>query len=225
MKALDINHLENIIGYNFSHPELLHQAFTHSSLTNEDCTKPSYEKLEFLGDAIIGYVIALTLYQKYPHMDEGKLSKARATLVSWHSLSKVVDDMDIMEYLQVGKGQIQQDILHSNTVKCDLFEAILGAILVDSNYDIDTCKDFINRFLSTQIANIQHSDSLDDYKSLLLEECAKKGIKVAFIPKKQETTDFFIVDLFLDNKYVSSGKGVTKKSAEKRAAEHFYKSD
>lgn len=220
MKELNIPIIEKIIGYEFSNKKLLVQAFTHSSLSNET-KQPSYQRLEFLGDAILGYIVAKRLYDKFSTMNEGELSKARANLISWQTLSKIVDKMEVMEYLQVGKGEIQRDILQSGSVKCDLFESILGAILVDSNYNTNNCEEFVHKFLLKGLTDSKKKIKLYDYKSLLLEKCAKKNLKAKFSYKQDTNDGHFIADLIIDGKHVTSGEGNTKKAAEKMAAKMF----
>lgn len=223
MKELDIPFIENTIGYTFKDKNLLVQAFTHTSFSNEHNT-PSYERLEFLGDATIGYIIAHELFRKYPEIDEGKLSKSRAALVSWEAMSKIIDDMNIIEYLQVGNGDIQQNILHSDYIKCDLFEAIAGAILVDNNFKIADCKNYVLRYFENSIKEAENQKKFSDYKSLLLEKCAKNNNKAEFVCLDEKTEDNkFQVNLFINGKQVSSGNGNTKKEAEKMAAKEYLK--
>ena len=133
--------MKEIIGYKFKNPELLERAFTHSSYTNEKA-KPSYERLEFLGDSAIGFIIARELYERYPDIDEGKLSKAKSIIVSAQCLSAAIDKTGLIEYLRVGNGNIREEAIKSQSVKCDLFESIAAAILWDSGYDLEECRKF-----------------------------------------------------------------------------------
>ena len=143
----DIVEIEHIIGYTFRNKELLLRAFTHSSYANEHRNVTSYERLEFLGDAALGYITALDLYQTYPSYKEGQLSKIRAGTVDRNTIAGVVDEMDIVKFIKTGSGNAQDNIRTSVKAKCDLFEAIVGAIaLVSSNFIRKIKKFFENYF-------------------------------------------------------------------------------
>lgn len=224
MQKLDIPFIENTIGYVFNNKDLIVQAFTHSSFTNENTDKPSYERLEFLGDAAIGYIMAHELYKRYSDIDEGKLSKSRAALVSWQTMSKLITDMNIIEFLQVGNGDIQQSVLENDYIKCDLFEAIAGAILVDSNFKISNCKNYVMKFFENGIADVGQNKIITDYKSYLLEECAKNNKKAQFVCQKDQNDNMFNVTLNIDGQQKAQAKAGTKKEAEKKAAETYINS-
>ena len=132
--------VENIIGYIFNDKNLLSRAFTHSSYANENKNSEDYERLEFLGDAILEYLVSLYLFETYPSKNEGSLSKMRANLVSAETLSAIIDDLGLINYVKVGSGNASENILKSEDVKCDIFEAIVGAIHLDSNKNIDVVK-------------------------------------------------------------------------------------
>ena len=218
MKEFDKSLIEEIIGYKFKNPELLERAFTHSSYTNEKA-KPSYERLEFLGDSAIGFIIARELYERYPDIDEGKLSKAKSIIVSAQCLSAAIDKTGLIEYLRVGNGNIREEAIKSQSVKCDLFESIAAAILRDSGYDLEECRKFALRFLDGEIKDIENRQKFLDHKSLLLENCAKNGKKAEF--RFEKKGDKFLVKLFVDGEYASEGQGRSKKEAEKMAAKLF----
>ncbi|MFW5780470.1 MAG: ribonuclease III, partial [Bacillota bacterium] len=221
----DIEKIEKIIGYEFVNKQILKQAFTHTSFANENNTL-SYERLEFLGDAALGFIVATELYKRYPGLNEGKLTKLRAHLVSCGNLSKAIKKTELMDYMLVGAGDIKSNMLLSNHMKCDLFEAIAGAIFIDSNFDIALCKKFILKFLDSDIIKAETKESYKDHKSLLLEICAQKGQKVCFefANEKKKPEEDFIFEILIDSKKVSKGQGRTKKEAQKKAAKNYFDS-
>jgi ribonuclease-3 len=212
LKDFDIKRIENIIGYKFRNKNLLFQAFTHSSFSNENGV-PSYERLEYIGDACIGLIVALELYERYPNINEGGLTKARAQLVSRQSLSEKIDACGLIEYMQVGQGDIRINALESVRKKCDLFESILGAIMIDSN-SLDEVKKIVLAFLDGDIDNI-FDIGMDDAKSALLEK--HKYARFLTTVEKQH----FVARLLIDGKVVSFAKAKSKKQAEQAAAKAY----
>lgn len=212
--------IEDKIGYTFKNKELLVRAFTHTSYSNEHNDKDNYERFEFLGDAALGYVIGLYLYETYPLYDEGKLTKIRAGVVDRKTISEVVDSLDIIRYVRAGKGNASHDLASSVKVKCDIFEAIIGAIVIDNNNDLTCAKNFIIRFLESKIGA-----SKVDYKSTVLEKCAKNGQKAEFVINREEKDNntVFCAELMIDGTSVSTGEGHNIKSAEQSACKNFLK--
>ncbi|MDD4316339.1 MAG: ribonuclease III domain-containing protein [Clostridia bacterium] len=214
MKNFDIRAIEKTIGYTFKNKKLLFQAFTHSSFSNE-MGLPSYERLEFVGDAAIGLVITVELYARFADLDEGKLSKARARLVSRQSFGSIIDDCGLIEYMQVGKGDIQVNALESVRKKCDLFEAIAGAILLDSGTNLDEVKKLVLKYLAADIERVFDDDTYCDYKSEVLEKY--KNAEFVF----RADGENFVVTLLVGGKEVASASSKSKKDAEKAAAKAF----
>ena len=132
MKPFDIGQIEKIIGYTFIDKRNLVEAFTHSSYANENADL-SYERLEFLGDSILGFVVANYLFKQYPEEYEGFLTQTKAKIVSGKALSSVMSQMGLIHFVRTAQGSIENEILNSGNVMEDLFEAIIGAIMVDSN--------------------------------------------------------------------------------------------
>lgn len=213
MKNFDIFAIEKTIGYCFKNKNLLFQAFTHSSYANENAM-PSYERLEFIGDAAIGLVVASELYNRYPEVDEGALTKARAKLVSRQSLSEITDACGLIEYMQVGQGDIRINALESVRKKCDLFEAVLGGVLIDSG-SLDEVKRIVLTFLGESIDGIFDNGLFTDYKSALLE----KHRNAEFL--SEADGEYFSVRLVVDGRQVAVGRAKIKKDAEKAAAKAY----
>ena len=122
-------HLVSRIGYQFKQPELLQLALTHRSVSH----KSNYERLEFLGDSLLGMIIAHYLYQAYPHENEGRLTRMRATLVRQEALGKIANDLKLGPCLILSTGELKSGGHHRESILADTVEAIIGAIYIDCN--------------------------------------------------------------------------------------------
>lgn len=212
--------IENKIGYVFKNKELLLCAFTHSSYVNEHKNAVSYERLEFLGDAAMGYVVGLYLYETFPNYSEGRLSKIRANVVDRATISEIVTQLDIMKFMRVGAGNAEENIMRSKKNNCDLFEAIVGAIVMDNNTDLFEAKKFILRYLEPKIG----MGRITDYKSKVWEECAKNGDTPTIVllnERHSNNVAFFEVALLVNGVEVSRGTGGNKSIASQDACKNF----
>lgn len=220
--------IENIIGYHFNDVSLLQRAFTHSSFSEY-----SYERLEFLGDSVLGCVVSEYLFSHYKNFDQGTLTLIRANVVDKPPLVKVIKSLKLNNYLLLGKGENQNKLQDSNKLCGDLFEAIIGAIYIDVNNaiinNIDTfgftgyskAKEFILTNLEqTIIQTAQNHSTLVDYKSKLYDYCQKNRITVEFVKSQTGSSNNAIhnVKLFLDGVEVSSACGTRVKDAEQTAS-------
>lgn len=136
MKAKENPALEEAMGYRFQHPELLQQALTHSSYAHEsesrqDATAPHNEQLEFLGDAVLGFVTSLELFQRFPHYSEGELSKMRAHLVSARHLVRVAGELELGRFLRLGRGEEKSGGRAKSALLVNTLEAVLAAVYLD----------------------------------------------------------------------------------------------
>ena len=219
MIKFDVNIIEDIIGYKFQDQRILMEAFTHSSYANENADS-SYERLEFLGDSILGMVVSQYLFNRYPDEDEGFLTKAKASIVSGRTLSKAIDRMGLIEYVRTASGSIEEEIKRSNNVKEDIFEAIIGAIIQDSG-KFEVAEGFIYSKLGNEMSADFKKVSVTDFKSRLLELCAQKGgIDVTFdvVPLADNVNSGFMATILLNGNKYGSGKALSKKKAEQQAA-------
>lgn len=219
---LDFVDLQKKLGYTFKNHELLEQAFTHISYANDNETK-SYERLEFLGDSILGSVTAKYLFNRFPDCDEGFLTKTRAIIVSTKVLAKVVAELGIIKYLRVSGCSSVGEICSSEGVKADLFEAIVGAILLDSG--IESCEKFILEKLEHYMNADFTAENITDYKSKLLEKYAKSTSVLEFKSVQTVENDIrsgFTATILLDGKPIAEGRGESKKKAEQVAAEKVF---
>ena len=214
-----IKELQEVIGYEFKNEKLLVQALTHSSCANERKINKieNYERLEFLGDAVLELVSSDFLYGKYPDKKEGELTKLRASMVCESALSTVARQIGLQRYLMLGKGEDSTGGRERNSILCDVVEAVIGGIYIDSG--MEAASSFIHKFiLSDSDKKLQFFDS----KSKLQEKVQKssKG-KLHYELIREAGPDHdkvFEVNAMLDDKIIGSGVGKNKKAAEQQAA-------
>ena len=214
-----MKNLQKIINYNFKNPALLKEALTHSSYANEQPQETPYnERMEFLGDAVLSFVSAQFLYEKYPDMPEGRLSKIRSSLVCTQSLSSFAKEIGLNNYLKMGKGETAMGGASRPSVLEDAFEALIAAIYLDGG--IDEAKKFILHFLAREVEN--HHSNFRDYKSLLqeiIQQNPDEKLSYAVVGTSGPDHDKrFEVELRLNSNIIGKGEGTSKKNAEQQAA-------
>ena len=160
--------LQKNIDYHFSDVALLKQALTHRS-----ANKNNNERLEFLGDSILGCVISQELYHRFPLVDEGQLSRLRSSLVRGQTLAKLAKSINLSETLLLGQGELKSGGFRRESIQADAFEAILGAIFLDSDYV--TVSTVILKLYDELLNDASPDDSLKDFKTQLQELLQKKG--------------------------------------------------
>src|SRR6184192_2355239 len=187
MKSREITALEDVLGHRFAHPELLDQALTHSSQAREmeaarapdrvSDRVSDNEQLEFLGDAVLGFVTTQELFHRFPHFREGELSKMRAHLVSERHLILVAQQLELGQYLRLGRGEEKSGGRNKTALLVDALEAILAAIYLDGG--METARSLVLRHIVTpeleRIALNGNSLPSNDYKSALQEKLQAIG--------------------------------------------------
>ncbi len=219
LSQADISEFENKIGYVFKNKELLVQAFTHSSLVNEQKInkKPDYERLEFLGDAVLEMISSAFLYRTYPDKKEGEMSKIRASLVCEPALAYCSEQLELKKYIQLGKGEEATGGRNKESIIADVMEAVIGALFLDGG--IDESKRFIDTYVLTNADSMQ---MFSDSKSILQE--LTQGENLGTIRYEicgesgPEHDKIFEVRVFVGDKILGEGTGKTKKAAEQKAA-------
>lgn len=196
--------------------ELLLTALTHSSYSNEhECE--NYERLEFLGDAVLETITSEFLYKNYK-LKEGEMTKIRAKYVCEKALAEYAKIVGYTPYIRLGKGQINN---LNETIIADVFEAIIGAVFLECGYD--KTKEYILNIISPFIKN--NADFYSDYKSLMQElvQTSKKSVEYKLIKEEGPPHDkTYIVELLVDNIVYGRGIGKNKKEAEQHAAYEAY---
>lgn len=212
--------LEEKIGYEFKDRSLLKTALTHSSYTNEKKTGGEcYERLEFLGDSILGFTTAAFLYAAQPALPEGQMTRQRAELVCEENLYTVAQKLGIAPCMRLGKGADRNGVRQRAAVQADMVEAIIAAIYLDS--DIEKAKEFINTHI---LAGVQPAAPrmLTDFKSMLQEFVQRDPKNNISYEELEETgpdhDKTFTFRVLVNGRDVGTGTGKSKKAAEQAAA-------
>ena len=211
--------LEEKLGYSFRDLALLENALTHSSCANESRGKlQSNERLEFLGDSILGMVVAEHLYRNHPDLPEGELTRIRAALVCEESLVEVAAELNLGAYLRLGKGEEAGGGRHRPSIQADAVEAVLAAVYLDGG--IGSARKIIQRYiLSREVAGLTVTR---DYKTALQELVQwESGQVLQYALVGEEGPDHakrFFVEVHLNGTSIGQGEGHSKKEAEQMAA-------
>ncbi len=214
-------YLKPILGYKPKNIFYYRKAFTHSSYKKViDGKTYNYERLEFLGDAIIDTVVSAFLYKIAPSENEGYLTKMRAKIVSRANLNKLGKDLKLADFVNstVKKSKFGDNIYGN------IYEALVGAVFLDKGYKI--CEDFVNNTLITPYIDIEKLEGkITSYKSVIIEWCQKIKSDIVFNEVKdlsKEKVQHFTVQLKINNKIISKGRATSKKRAEEIAAKRAY---
>lgn len=211
--------LQQVIGYEFHQGGLLVQALTHSSYANEKRMKKhsDNERLEFLGDAVLEIVSSEYLYCNFPDLSEGELTKMRASLVCEPTLALCTSQLQLGDYLLLGKGEDHTGGRKRKSILSDALEAVIGAIYLDGGFA--SAKEFILRFILTDIA---HKQLFFDSKTILQETVQGQNMgEISYQLVGEVGPDHdkvFQVELWIGDSKKSVGEGHTKKAAEQAAA-------
>lgn len=217
---IDIKSIENIIGYTFQNKNLLVQAFTHPSYGHMTGMLDN-DRMEFLGDAILDDVVSIYIYNAYPSLDAGELTKLRATIVSAQGLKPIVKQMGLLKYLLVADGA---DVIKrlGKKIEADLFESVLGAIYLDGGYH--EAERFVLHFLKDLLENQLFDDGQKDYKTPLQEYCQarKWTVDYKFVSQSgPQNKPTFTFALYINDEFCCEGSGLSKKSAQQDAAKKY----
>lgn len=211
--------IEKIIGYEFENPEFIKTALSHSSYINEVKIKniECYERMEFLGDAVLELTVSEYLYKEMKEMPEGEMTKLRASLVCEPTLAYCARiGFDLPKYLLLGKGEENTGGRNRDSIVSDVFEAIIGALYLDGGFDAS--KPFIEEYVLKDMYNkIEFTDS----KTRLQEYVQNIGLDLNYELVKEDGPAHdktYFMDVYVDGKLLGQGSGKTKKSAEQHAA-------
>jgi len=218
----DLAVLQEILGVSFNDPSRLEQALVHSSYVNEnpDLVPTSNERLEFLGDAVLGSVVAEKLYQDLPAFTEGEMTKLRATLVRRDTLARAARAIRLGDYLYLGKGEEASGGRHKPANLAGALEAVIAAIFLDQGSA--TAKNFILRLLDKELQKVISQGAGVDYKSQLQELIqAREQLTPAYHVIEAKGPDHdrrFTVEVRAGDTVLGRGSGKSKKEAETEAA-------
>ena len=216
---MNLENLEENIGYHFKNKELLKNELTHTSYAYEHHVA-SNEKLEFLGDSILEFVSSEFMYNKYTNLKEGEMTKVRATVVCEESLYKIAKLHNFSDFLLLGKSEVTTGGTKRPAILADSVEAVIAAIFIDGG--LEEAKRFIIKNLDKEIDIATKNVGKKDYKTVLQEELQKNGdVKIEYTIIKETGPDHdkrFEAEVSLNGKVLATGKGKSKKEAEMQAA-------
>lgn len=216
---ISLEELEEKIGYRFQDKGLLRQALTHSSFSNEQKINKwkNYERIEFLGDAVLELVSSDYFYRTYPEETEGNLTKMRAAAVCEQALAITARELKLGNYMVFGKGEENNGGRERESIISDAVEAIIGAIYLDGG--LENAKTFIYRFV---LNDLENKRLFYDAKSILQERVqeAKLGELTYELLREEgpEHEKTFVMAALLDGKTIGTGQGKSKKTAQQHAA-------
>ena len=214
--------LQQVTGVNFQNQSLLQQAFIHSSYINEnpESALADNERLEFLGDALLGFIVAERLYYEFPNMTEGELTEIRVSLVREETLSQLATELKLGDYLYLGKGEESTGGRQRQTNLADTFEALIGAIFLDQG--LIATKSFVLDNLKNHLKQIKTSGKNPNYKALLQEftQAEYKKLPTYYLVDSSgpDHDRNFTVKVTLEDETLGTGSGKSKRVAEMEAA-------
>lgn len=211
--------LQERIGYKFKNEALLKRALTHSSYMNEQKINRTgdYERLEFLGDAVLELVSSEFLYKEHKEVPEGELTKMRASMVCEPSLAFCARDIELGQFILLGKGEENTGGRKRDSITSDVMEAVTGAIYLDGGFE--PAKAFIYRFILSDLEDKQlFYDSKSNLQELIQGKLKKDFHYELLEESGPEHDKTFVVEVFMENTSLGKGTGRTKKAAEQQAA-------
>jgi ribonuclease-3 len=223
-KIKGLKKLQDCIGIQFHNVELLSLAMTHPTYVFENRSLKSHnQRLEFLGDAVLGMVVAEYLFKNYPKKPEGDLTKLRAVLVCENTLSENARRINLGSYLLLGRGEELSGGRERQSILADTYEALVGAIYLD--HGLEAARDFVLIDIKKNLSN--KNISYQDHKTLLQEIIQKyhnENVSYAILEESGPDHDkCFVAGVFFKEKLLAKGIGKSKKEAEQRAAKLAYK--
>ncbi len=224
MENFSYKKLEKKISYSFKNRQLAKEAFTHSSYANSKAIDYDNERLEFLGDSVLGLIIGEYLFKTFPEHPEGVLTNAKAYMVHWETLSTIADFLEIPDFLLVAEADRQ--IRNNPKIKENLFEALVGAIYLDS--DLDTTRKWVlDLYEKTGFLVREPEKVIFDYKSRLQEIIQGEGLGlpeyniIATSGPVHDTS--FMAEVKIKGKVIATGEGKSKKIAHQNCAKKVLK--
>ena len=219
-----LKEFQEIIGYKFTNCEYLKVALTHSSYANENRSKhiPFNERLEFLGDSVLGLVVSRYIFENFPKLPEGKLTKMRTAVVCERSLWECAVNIDLGNYLILGHGEEHTGGRTRMSILADAFEALIAAIYLDSS--LETVREWILGQLYETILDASRGKMFKDYKTDFQEVVQKNGdVEIKYEVQSESGPDhdkLFVVNVYLNGTLMGTGEGTSKKKAEQKAAQN-----
>jgi ribonuclease III len=220
MDVMELSAVQRRIAYEFKDSSLLRRALTHRSHSTIN-----NERLEFLGDSVVNCTIALALYQKFPDLPEGELSRLRASLVSQPALAALAEGLELGQHLALGDGELKSGGARRPSILSDALEAVLGAVLLDGGFE--AAKQVVHGVFQAALASTNPSTTGKDAKTLLQELLQQKrqalpNYTVVAIRGEAHEQEFEVECVIEPLNIRCSGKGVSRRRAEQEAARQAY---
>lgn len=215
----NVQRLYKRLGYEFKIPAYLKQALTHCSAGHIN-----NERLEFLGDSILSFVVANALFEKFPEQSEGQLSRLRAFLVKGEMLAKIAVELELGDYLRLGQGELKSGGFRRASILADALEAILAAVFLDGGFS--ACQQVILHLYQTRLSDQQLHDNLKDAKTQLQEylqaqKYPRPNYRLTKIEGEEHDQVFHVICEVADLKLSTNGHGESRRKAEQYAAKQL----
>lgn len=217
-----LREFQEIIGYKFTEEKYLKIALTHSSYAHENKAKniKYNERLEFLGDSVLGLIVSKYIFENYPELPEGKLTKVRAAVVCERALFECAQNIDLGKYIILGKGEERTGGRTRMSILSDAYESLIAAIYLDSNLDV--VREWVLGQLHEAIGEAVKGKMSKDYKTEFQEVAQENGdVKIKYLIAGTTGPDHnksFLVNVYLNDVLMGEGEGSSKKKAEQNAA-------
>jgi ribonuclease-3 len=210
--------LEERLGHRFARPDLLALALTHRSVSSDDPTRADNERLEFLGDAVLQLVVTDLLYHDYPDLAEGKLAKARASVVARPLLADIARRLDLGPHLDLAPAEERTGGRAKDSILADALEAVIGALFLDGGLEV--ARRVVEALFGEQIAERAKRPGVRDYKTRLQEILAQTGQRPLYqvAGEGPDHDRKFAAVVSVEDRALGSGEGPSKKQAEQAAA-------
>ncbi|GAA0228860.1 ribonuclease III [Metaclostridioides mangenotii] len=216
----NIQCFEKVIGYDFKNKDYILEALTHSSYSNENKRFNFNERFEFLGDSVLGVVVSDYLFRSEQNLPEGELTKLRANIVCEESLNEVATNINLGDYMLLGKGEEATGGRQRISILADATEAVIAAIYLDGGFEC--ARDFILKFMGDIIQDTRKGNIFRDYKTHLQELLQSRGennIWYNLIEEKgPDHNKRFVMEVGINDDVLGVGEGKSKKEAEQLAA-------
>ena len=214
-----LDRLQARIGYRFKDTELLERALTHRSRGTQN-----YERLEFLGDSILGFVVAEQLFKLFSDVREGRLSRIRSSLVRRETLAAVAREMNLSDYLIMGEGELKSGGFNRESILADVVESMIAAIYLDAG--MDKAREIIHAWLAPYFSEATQQSSFKDAKSRLQEAMQKRGLplphyQIIETTGEQHEQEFTVRCELPELGLQCDAQGASRRAAEQQAAEHL----
>jgi ribonuclease-3 len=222
MAERSLDQLQDVIGYRFRNPELLREALTHSSYAQETSgSSRDNEQFEFLGDAVLNFLVSVLLVDAFPEWQEGKLTRARSRLVAAAHLSVVAAGLELGKHLRLGRGEEKTGGRSKPALLVNALEALVAALYRDGG--LDAAQQFVERFVmpadlaanADELFSIDYKSALQEYLQAGRQPAAEYRVVEESGPEHQKT---FTVEVVAGENLVARGRGGSKKAAEQEAA-------